>query len=132
MTTCSVCGSRTERGPEITLMADYGCFTWTSSDALLVYRSETDDNLDLVRLGAAPDLVDRLRAWHAEWEREAYGDDPLPADVADTWEERGWSLARELQEALPDVRIHVWDPVAHRAVPIPDPGTDSTYRLGFD
>lgn len=101
-------------------MADYGCYTWTDSDALFPYRSAAlNDNLDLARLGATVELASALRAWHADWEQHAWGDLRFSAEAADAWERRGWTLARQLQDQLPDINIHVWDYDLSQVVDIP-------------
>jgi hypothetical protein len=91
------------RRPEIMIMADYGCFTWTSSPELFVFRS--DEGLDLARLGVSPDLARRLGEWHKEWEEENYTGVAVSAEASETWEQRGWALARELQAQLTDIDV---------------------------
>jgi hypothetical protein len=104
--TASVQPQRTRR-PEILLMADYGCFTWTSSPELYAFRSSA--GLDIASLGVSPDLARRLAAWHEEWEEDSV-----------TWEQRGWRLACELQEELADIDVYVWDVNANQGRPVRD------------
>lgn len=113
--------SRNACRPRVTLMADYGCFTWTSSRELFPVRPTPGSPLDLRGLGASNTLVVQLEEWHAEWERAAFGEQPAAGDNPATWERRGWSLARRLQEELPDLLIEVWDERADRVIPIPPP-----------
>lgn len=90
--------------PDVTLMADYGCFLWTNSPEL--YRCRTDGNLDPAKLGASADLAERLKIWHQEWEDVNYGASASD-DWDDEWERRGWELARELQRQLgPGFNVH--------------------------
>ena len=98
-------------------MADYGCFTWTRSPELFAFRSS--DGLDLARLGVSPDLAQKLADWHKEWEDENYGV-AVSAEASETWEQRGWSLARELANELPDIDVNVWDEENSVAVPVAD------------
>jgi hypothetical protein len=99
-------------------MADYGCFTWTSSPQLFAFRS--DEGLDLARLGVSTDLARRLAEWHREWEEEAYTGVPVSAEASETWERRGLALAWELQGELTDLDVYFWDDDAAQAKPLAD------------
>jgi hypothetical protein len=92
-------------GPQVLLMADYGCFLWTSSPQLFRFRDKNGD-LDLARLGASPELVEQLTAWHREWEDTTYGGSPAAAEDDDR-DRRGAELARRLQDELGNA-IEVW------------------------
>lgn len=90
--------------PELLVMADYGCFVWTNSPQLWRFRNE-DHALDLIRLGASPGLVERLTAWHREWEDTNYGG--WPVEDEDSWDRRGVQLAGQLQDEL-GTAVEVW------------------------
>ena len=88
-------------------MADYGCYLWSNSRELDRFRGDGFD-LDPLRLGASAELVDRMAAWHEEWEEMAYSNTGFGSpEHARSWARRGWDLAVQLQEELgPDIEVY--------------------------
>jgi hypothetical protein len=97
--------------PDVMLMADYGCYLWTNSIALDRFRGD-GYRLDPVRLGVSGDLVQRMAAWHEEWEEMAYSNTGFSSpEIARAWARRGWDIAVRMQEELgPGMEVYYFHP----------------------
>jgi hypothetical protein len=104
------------RPTALVLMAEYGgVFLWN--------RSPDPSGpgfyiLDPVELGVSSALVERMAAWNDEWEEMAYSNVGFASpEVEQAWVRRGWELAHELQDQLPDIQVlYHHDPRGERPV----------------
>lgn len=89
----------------VVVMAEYGgVFLWNRSPGPACFRGSFV--LNPVELGASPELIERLAAWNDEWEEMAYSNVGFASpEVERAWVQRGWELARELQDQLPDIQV---------------------------
>lgn len=119
---------RWARRPQILVMPDYGCFTWTSSPELYPFRIRVSKGLDLVRLGVSPELAMKLKELHEEWEEWKYTGVGTSAEAEATWDRRAWVAAQQLQVELPDVDVYFrgdGDTEERPAMDLPLPGPSS-------
>lgn len=96
--------SRSGRPTVVVLMAEYGgVFLWNRSPDPWLRAPNTPDP---VGLGVSPGLVDRLAAWNDEWEEMAYSNVGFASpEIRRAWVQKGWALACELQDQLPDIQV---------------------------
>ena len=94
------------------VMAEHGI-----SDPVWDRPGGTGDPLDLVALGVAEPLAQRLRDWNDRYRQLASTDWQWPgAEVEAAWVSEGRGLAYELQNALPDVEVRYHEDGATRPV----------------